>query len=173
MIVYCYNDECKYYQDDMCCREAIDINEDGICDDFENFRNAPEYKQKYWIAKSSLKTHKPYKCLRYGKKITINNVDFYTEDNTLLPETTNPFNSCPYRMFGWNDGFCKGKFCEIYGGARTSAQCHRFAEGRRRGGHMTIIRKIIAYPIFWVGLVLTGIGTLVVGLAEGILLQGE
>jgi len=88
MIVYCYNDECKYYQDDMCCREAIDINEDGICDDFENFRNAPEYKQKYWIAKSSLKTHKPYKCLRYGKKITINNVDFYTEDNTLLPETT-------------------------------------------------------------------------------------
>lgn len=35
---------------------------------------------------------------------------------------------------------------------------------------MTIIRKIIAYPIFWIGLVFTAIGTLVVGLAEGILM---
>ena len=86
MIVYCYNDECKYYKDDACCREAINTNEDGTCDDFEAFRNAPEYKQKYWIAKSNLKTHKPYRCLRYGKKITINDVDFYTDSNTLLPD---------------------------------------------------------------------------------------
>lgn len=36
---------------------------------------------------------------------------------------------------------------------------------------MTTIRKIIAYPIFWIGLVFTTIGTLVVGLAEGILME--
>jgi len=36
---------------------------------------------------------------------------------------------------------------------------------------MTIIRKIIAYPIFWIGLVFTTIGTLIVGLAEGILME--
>lgn len=35
---------------------------------------------------------------------------------------------------------------------------------------MTIIRKIIAYPIFWIGLVFAAIGTLAVGLAEGILM---
>lgn len=38
---------------------------------------------------------------------------------------------------------------------------------------MTIIRKIIAYPIFWIGLVFIAIGTLAVGLAEGLLLEKE
>lgn len=87
MVVYCCNDECKYYKDDVCCREAIDINEDGVCDDFERFRNAPEYKQKYWIAKSNTKTHKRFRELRYGRKITINDVDFYTDSNASLPDT--------------------------------------------------------------------------------------
>lgn len=36
---------------------------------------------------------------------------------------------------------------------------------------MTIIRKIIAYPIFWIGLAFTALGTLIVGLAEGILME--
>lgn len=33
------------------------------------------------------------------------------------------------------------------------------------------IRKVIAYPIFWVGMALTIVGTLIVGVAEGIFLE--
>lgn len=36
---------------------------------------------------------------------------------------------------------------------------------------MNTVRKIIAYPIFWIGLVFTTIGTLIVELAEGILME--
>lgn len=33
------------------------------------------------------------------------------------------------------------------------------------------IRKVIAYPIFWVGMALTIVGTLIVGVAESIFLE--
>lgn len=33
------------------------------------------------------------------------------------------------------------------------------------------IRKVIAYPIFWVGMAFTIIGTLIVGVAESIFLE--
>lgn len=85
-MVYCYRKECKYYKDVMCCLDAIDINYDGTCDDFEHFRNAPEYKQKYWIAKINIKTGKQTKALRYGKKVIIDGIDFYTHDDTRLSD---------------------------------------------------------------------------------------
>jgi len=87
MTVHCEMDECKYWKNDECCCETINIDIDATCIDFELYSFAPEYKQKYWIAKLSEKTGKQVRALKFGKKVTINEVDFYTEDNTLLPES--------------------------------------------------------------------------------------
>ena len=81
-IVYCENTDCEYYdtQSFTCTKDAITVlfdSEHG-CDDFEDYREAKAYREKYYAAVNVRGT--PAKEMRHGRKISYCGRIFFTED---------------------------------------------------------------------------------------------
>ena len=76
--IWCYNEHCIHCKNDNCIANVVEVNEDGECDTFENYLDTEEYRQKFYIA---VKTENGIcaKAVKYGKKLDINGVTFYTQ----------------------------------------------------------------------------------------------
>ena len=106
-IVYCENTDCKYYdtQSFNCTKDAVTIvygSEYG-CDDFEDYRKAEEYGEKYYIA--VMVDGVKAKAVQYGKKIEYNGRVFFTQDRVTYAET--------YTLTDKRTGYMVGAFVKL------------------------------------------------------------
>lgn len=78
--IWCYKDDCIYCQNGECNSEMIELDDNGVCDTFDTYFSLAEYSNEYYIA---VKTgnKKVGKAVKFGKKIEINGIAFYTESH--------------------------------------------------------------------------------------------
>lgn len=87
MELICFNDVCKHNANCRDClyKGTIVLDDDGKCDCFEHYKDAPEYQTIYFKACDN--DGKLYKTIAKGHKIMCNGFTLYHEDKELTPET--------------------------------------------------------------------------------------
>ena len=78
--IWCQQEDCKNLHCDRCTAKMIEIDDDGTCSTFEDYRETPEYQEEFFKA---VRTHdgEPGRVKCKGKRITVNGVDFYTQSS--------------------------------------------------------------------------------------------
>lgn len=82
-LVFCSCTDCANHENGMCKLEKVYINIDGACDGFVDWKESPDYHEKYYIrVRSDL--HGEAKSTREGKRLEFPDIPgfvFYTSDN--------------------------------------------------------------------------------------------
>ncbi len=87
--VLCWKDECKYLTDGCVCGCAvISLDEDGECENFEDYHNDKEWQTPFW--KRMLDRERNQECrVKYiGKEIETGGRIFYIESNSYYASLT-------------------------------------------------------------------------------------
>ena len=90
-IVSCDNEDCAFYdlETGNCTKDyiSLDTETERNCADFVSFLSSKEYQETYWITVAIKKNDSNLGRVKMrGKRIEINGVIFYTQDDTRLDE---------------------------------------------------------------------------------------
>ena len=85
--IWCYMENCKYLNCNECTASMVEIDEDNTCATFEDYTQDAAYQSEYYIAVKAC-DGKVARALRKGKKITINEVDFFTDSPPLADDSS-------------------------------------------------------------------------------------
>ena len=99
MTVFCQSEECRFNQNGICTKDAIDITYDNECDAFESYLNDAEWQKPYWKRMCDRETNQIYRMLFHGKEIELNGLNFFVDTNSdyaIVTEETTGYN-CGYR----------------------------------------------------------------------------
>lgn len=86
IVVDCSRESCRYNSCSVCNATYLFIDDDGDCTSYENYRNAPEYRHKFYKSIKPGKNTPMSKKAEYGKQYEINGYIFFTTDNTSFHE---------------------------------------------------------------------------------------
>lgn len=78
--VVCGKDNCQYSNGGTCTLSLIELDGNGNCMDFMDFLKKPEYQTEYFIVVRAC-DNKLGRARRFGRKIVINGVDFFTNNS--------------------------------------------------------------------------------------------
>ena len=82
--VRCANTDCANNKDFICMLAVVSF--DGECEDYQCYMDTADYKKPYWKAYDGGKVSggvpgKPYKLRAYGKRLIINGIECFTEQD--------------------------------------------------------------------------------------------
>lgn len=91
--VLCWRDECKYLSDgSVCSCGCISIDENGECENFEDYRNDAEWRNVFWKRMFDKERKQECRVQALGKKLEIGGRAFFIESRsyhtTLTDEET-------------------------------------------------------------------------------------
>ena len=87
--VYCNNSECKYLKDGMeCSRAMLNLDEDGECEDFEDYHNDKEWQTPFWKRMWDRERKQEFRVKALGKELEIGGRVFYIESNSYYASLT-------------------------------------------------------------------------------------
>lgn len=78
--IICGIENCRYINGEICTACMIELDDDGICMTAEKYLDNEEYQMVYYKAVKAF-DGKIGRAISIGKKITINEEDFYTKDS--------------------------------------------------------------------------------------------
>ena len=81
--VYCNNSECKYLKDGLeCSRAMLSLDEDGECEDFEDYRNDTEWQKVFWKRMFDRENKRECRVAYHGKELMVGGRIFYVDSNS-------------------------------------------------------------------------------------------
>lgn len=87
--VYCNNTECKFIKDGMICdRAMLNLDEDGECEDFEDYRDAPEWQKVFWKRMLDRERNRQCRVECRGKEIEMGGLIFCIDSNSYYATLT-------------------------------------------------------------------------------------
>ena len=88
MTVFCQSDECRFNQNGICGKDAIDITYDNECDAFESYLDDAEWQKPYWKRMIDRETNQIYRVLFHGKEIELKGLKFFVDTNSYYASVT-------------------------------------------------------------------------------------
>lgn len=87
--VYCNNSECKYLKDGMeCGRIMLNLDEDGECEDFEDYHDDKEWQTPFWKRMFDRERKKEVRVEYKGKELEVGGRIFYVDSNSYYATLT-------------------------------------------------------------------------------------
>ena len=87
--VYCNNSDCRYLKNGMeCDRAMISLDEDGECEDFEDYRDGDEWQTPFWKRMLDPERKKEVRVQYKGKEVEVGGRIFYVDSNSYFAVLT-------------------------------------------------------------------------------------
>ena len=87
--VYCNNSECKYLKDGMeCGRIMLNLDEDGECEDFEDYHDDKEWQTPFWKRMIDGERKKEVRVEYKGKELEVGGRIFCVDSNSYYATLT-------------------------------------------------------------------------------------
>ena len=87
--IYCNNSECKYLKDGMeCDRAFISLDEDGECEDFEDYHDDKEWQTPFWKRMFDRENKRECRVKALGKELEVGGRTFYVDSNSYYATLT-------------------------------------------------------------------------------------